>query len=149
MRAIRSSQKASRKPVPRGFTLLELLVVLVILSLLAGLVGPQVMKHVGASKTKTAHVQIEELATALDVYRLETGAYPTTAQGLALLVEKPAGLEGWSGPYLRKPVLPKDPWGREYRYRSPGEHGPYDLYTLGADDAEGGEGENVDVASWK
>lgn len=131
-----------------GFTLLELLVVLVILSLLAGLVGPQVMKHVGASKTKTAQVQIEELATALDVYRLETGAYPTTAQGLALLVEKPAGLDAWNGPYLRKPVLPRDPWGREYRYRSPGEHGQYDLYSLGADNAEGGDGENADVASW-
>ncbi|BAU50065.1 general secretion pathway protein G [Sulfurifustis variabilis] len=149
MRTRRSSKNAHEGAGPRGFTLLELLVVLVILSLLAGLVGPQVMKHVGASKTKTAHVQIEELATALDVYRLETGAYPTTAQGLALLVEKPAGLEGWNGPYLRKPVLPKDPWGREYRYRAPGEHGPYDLYTFGADNVEGGEGENADVASWK
>jgi general secretion pathway protein G len=149
MRSNWASAKASGFPRSRGFTLLELLVVLVILGLLAGLVGPQVMKHVGTSKTKTAFVQIEELATALDVYRLEMGAYPTTAQGLALLVEKPAGLEAWNGPYLRKPILPKDPWGRDYRYRAPGEHGPYDLYSLGADNAEGGEGESADVASWK
>lgn len=133
----------------RGFTLVELLVVMVILGLLAGLVGPRVMKHIGTSKTKAAFLQIEELGTALETYRLEVDAYPTTEQGLAALVARPAGVDKWNGPYLRKPALPKDPWGREYRYRNPGQHGAFDLYTLGADDAEGGDGENADVVSWK
>ena len=133
----------------RGFTLLELLVVLVILGLLAGLIGPQVMKHVGTSKTKTAYLQIEELSTALEMYRLEIDAYPATDQGLAVLVQKPAAAQKWNGPYLRKAVVPKDPWGRDYRYRHPGEHGAFDLYSLGADNAEGGDGENADVVNWK
>jgi general secretion pathway protein G len=133
----------------RGFTLLELLVVLVILALLAGLVGPQVMKHVGESKTKTARLQIEEFSTALDVYRLETGRYPTSEEGLMALVDKPTTAEKWAGPYLRKRVVPKDPWNRDYHYRSPGQNGAYDLYTLGADNAEGGEGESADVVSWQ
>ncbi len=134
---------------PRGFTLIELLVVLVILGLLAGLIGPQIVKHVGTSKTRTAFLQIEDLAMALETYRLDMDSYPPAERGLALLVHKPAGADRWNGPYLRKPVLPKDPWGRDYRYRIPGKFGAYDLYTLGADDAEGGEGENADVVSWK
>src|SRR5919198_5753664 len=132
-----------------GFTLVELLVVLVILGLVAGLVGPQVMKHVGTSKTKTAFLQIEELSSALEMYKLELDVYPSSEQGLAVLVQRPAGVEKWNGPYLRKPVLPKDPWGRDYRYRFPGQHAAFDLYTLGADNAEGGDGENADVANWK
>ena len=133
----------------RGFTLLELLVVLVILGLIAGVVGPRVMKHVGASKTRTAAIQIEELATALETYRLELDRYPTSDEGLQALVARPAGEARWNGPYLRKPVVPKDPWGRDYRYRQPGEHGAFDLYSFGADDREGGEGENADVVSWR
>lgn len=132
-----------------GFTLVELLVVLVILGLLAGLVGPQVMKHVGASRTRAAFLQIEELGAALDAYRLDMDAYPPTAAGLGALVQRPPGAQKWNGPYLRKSVLPKDPWGRDYRYRAPGQHGAFDLYTFGADDAEGGEGEDADVVSWK
>lgn len=132
-----------------GFTLVELLVVLVILGLLAGLVGPQVMKHVGSSKTRAAKLQVEELAAALEIYRLDVGAYPTAAQGLDALIVAPAGAGTWNGPYLRKSVVPRDPWGRAFRYRQPGQHGEFDLYTLGADDAEGGEGENADVVSWK
>jgi general secretion pathway protein G len=139
----------NRYRAARGFTLLELLVVMVILGLLAGLVGPQVMKHVGASKTKTARLQIEELSTALDVYRLETGQYPSSDEGLEVLIQKPANSDKWNGPYLRKRVLPKDPWGQAYRYRSPGENGGYDLYSLGADSTEGGNGENTDVVSWR
>jgi general secretion pathway protein G len=100
-----------------GFTLIELLVVLVILGLLAGLVGPRVMKHLGESKTKTARLQIEQLAAALDTYRLEVGVYPSSSQGLDALVERPSGVESWNGPYLRKRNLPKDPWGRDYLYR--------------------------------
>jgi general secretion pathway protein G len=141
--------KLRRFRSPSGFTLLELLVVLVILGLLAGVIGPQVMKHVGTSKSKTATVQIEELGTAVEMYRLEVGSYPTTAQGLVVLVQRPAGVEQWNGPYLRKPVVPKDPWGRDYRYRHPGEHGTFDIYTLGADNADGGEGESADVVNWK
>jgi len=133
----------------RGFTLVELLVVLVILGLLAGLVGPQVMKHLGSSKTRTARLQIEELSAALEIYRLDLNAYPSAGDGLAPLVQRPPGVKEWNGPYLRKPVLPKDPWGRDFRYRNPGLHGAFDLYSLGADDAEGGEGEDGDVVSWR
>jgi general secretion pathway protein G len=133
----------------RGFTLVELLVVLVLLGLLAGLVGPQVMKHVGASKTKAAFLQIEELAAALDTYRLDMDAYPGEAEGLVALVQRPPAATRWNGPYLRKAVVPSDPWGRPYRYRHPGQHGAFDLWTLGADDAEGGAGEAADVVSWK
>ena len=133
----------------RGFTLIELLVVLVILGLLAGLIGPQVMKYVGSSKTKTARLQIEDLAASLDLYRLEVGRYPTSDEGLEALVNKPSDAKNWNGPYLRKKVIPKDPWGFDYQYRTPGQHGPYDLFTLGADNAEGGDGENADVVSWE
>jgi general secretion pathway protein G len=133
----------------RGFTLIELLVVLVILGLLAGIVGPQVMKYVGSSKTKAARLQIEDLSAGFDLYRLEVGRYPTTEEGLAALVKKPVGAENWNGPYLRKKVVPKDPWGFAYHLRVPGEHGPFDLYSLGADNAEGGDGENQDVVSWE
>ncbi len=132
-----------------GFTLIELLVVLVILGLLAGLVGPQVMKYLGESKTKTARLQIEDLAAALDLYRLEVGRYPSTEEGLTALVEKPADAKNWAGPYLRKRQVPTDPWGNEYSYRFPGENGPFDLYTLGMDNADGGEGESQDVVSWE
>lgn len=133
----------------RGFTLIELLVVLVILGLLAGLVGPQVLKHLGKANTDTARLQIENLSTTLDAYRLEVGRYPTTAEGLQALVQAPPGATRWNGPYLKKSTIPKDPWGNDYQYRAPGQHGPFDLYSLGADNAEGGEGENQDVVSWQ
>ncbi len=132
-----------------GFTLIELLVVLAIIGLLAGLVGPQVMKHLGGAKTSTAQVQIEDLSGALDMYRLDVGRYPTTEQGLIALVEKPSDVKRWNGPYLRKEAVPQDPWYNDYKYRSPGEHGKFDVYTLGADEKEGGEGEDQDVVSWK
>ncbi len=133
----------------RGFTLIELLVVLVILGLLAGLVGPQVINYLGGANTKTAKLQIEDFSTALDVFRLDVGRYPTTAEGLQALVVQPVGVNRWNGPYLRKNIIPKDPWGNEYHYRAPGQHGAFDLYSLGADNAEGGEGENQDVRSWE
>lgn len=132
-----------------GFTLIELLVVLVILGLLAGLVGPQVMKYLGGAKSDSARLQVEQLGAALDMYRIEVGRYPTTDEGLEALVEQPAGVERWNGPYLKKKQVPKDPWGYDYAYSSPGQHGGYDLYSLGADHAEGGEGENKDVLSWE
>lgn len=141
--------KLQKHKLQQGFTLLELLVVLAILGALAGLVGPQVMKHLGESKTKTARVQIETLAAAMDMYRLDIGRYPATDQGLVALVEKPADIDNWNGPYLRKNKVPKDPWNKDYQYASPGEHGKFDIYTLGLDAKEGGEGEDKDVASWE
>ncbi len=132
-----------------GFTLVELLVVLAILGLLAGLVGPQVMKFLGSSKTKTAKLQLEDLSATLDMYRLETGRYPTNDEGLDALVKKPGNAVNWNGPYLKKGDVPKDPWGFEYQYKFPGEHGGVDIWTLGADNREGGEGENADVKSWE
>jgi general secretion pathway protein G len=132
-----------------GFTLIELLVVLVILGLLASLVGPRVMKHLGESKTKTAMLQIEQLSSAMDVYRLEVGSYPSSDQGLMALIDKPGGADQWNGPYLRKKTIRKDPWGNDYHYRSPGDNGPFDIYTLGADNSAGGEGEDRDVLSWQ
>ncbi len=132
-----------------GFTLLELLVVLGIIALLAGIVGPQVMKHMGASKSKAAKVQIEDLSAALDMYKLDVGKYPTTEQGLTALVEKPADSKRWNGPYLRKTRVPQDPWMEAYNYKSPGEHGKFDLFSYGADGKEGGEGEDQDINSWE
>ena len=139
----------SKRRFSRGFTLIELLVVLAIIGLLAGLVGPQVMKHLGESKTKAARLQVEDLAASLDMFHLDVGRYPTNEEGLAALIEKPEGVSFWNGPYLRKKRIPKDPWNFDYKYQFPGEHGRFDLYTLGADNREGGEGENADVASWE
>lgn len=134
---------------PRGFTLIELLVVLIILGLLVSIVLPNVIGQVGSSKSKAARVQIEELGAALDIFRLETGRYPTSQEGLRALVEQPGDLPNWNGPYLKKRTVPDDPWDRPYQYRSPGQHGEYDLYTLGRDGVEGGEGEEADVVSWQ
>lgn len=132
-----------------GFTLLELLVVLVILGMLAGLVGPRVMKYFSGARSDTTRLQITDLSTALDMYKLEVGRYPTTDEGLEALVQQPPGASHWNGPYLKKKQVPKDPWGQDYHYRSPGEHGEIDLYSLGADNAEGGDGENKDIVSWE
>jgi len=139
----------NNKRTEQGFTLLELLVVLGIIALLAGIVGPQVMKHMAASKTKAAKVQVEDLSAALDMYKLDVGRYPTSEQGISALVEKPSNAKRWNGPYLRKVKVPKDPWIQEYRYASPGQHGRFDLYSYGADDKEGGEGEDQDINSWE
>ena len=139
----RSSKKRSA-----GFTLIELLVVLVILGLLAGLVGPQVLKYLSSANTETARQQIANFSNALDMYRLEVGRYPTTNEGLQALVDPPSGASRWNGPYLNKDVIPRDPWGNDYHYRSPGGSGrPYEIYSLGADNAEGGTGENQDVVN--
>jgi general secretion pathway protein G len=131
-----------------AFTLIELLVVLVILGLLAGLVGPRVLKYLGGAKTDTAQLQIEELGAGLDLYHLEVGRYPTNDEGLQALATAPTGVAGWNGPYLKKRDIPVDPWGNTYQYRYPGENGDYDLYSLGRDNVDGGEGEDADVVSW-
>jgi general secretion pathway protein G len=132
----------------KGFTLIELLIVMIILGLIASLVAPKMFSKVSSAKTGTARAQIELLGTALDAYRLDNGAYPTTAQGLVALREPVQGLDTWDGPYLPKAV-PNDPWNRPYIYKSPGDHGPYDLYTFGLDGQPGGDDENTDVKSWE
>lgn len=148
----RSTPRTARRPIrsrTEGFTLLEILVVLVILGLVAAVVaGPQIFKYLGTAKTEAAKVQIERIAGALDLYRLEVGRYPSEEEGLSALIEEPAGATTWNGPYLKKKEILLDPWGRPLLYAIPGDHGEYDLYTLGADNAEGGEGEDRDVTNW-
>lgn len=133
---------------PNGYTLVELLVVLAILGLLVALAAPRVIKYLGTAKSDTAHIQIEKLGGVLDLYRLEVGRYPTEQEGLESLVERPPQVDAWNGPYLKNRDALTDPWGKQYVYRSPGEHGDYDLYTLGADGKEGGEGEDKDLTNW-
>ena len=136
-----------------GFTLIELLVVIVVLGMLASLVAPNIFRHVGTAKEATARAQIEMLGAALDAYRLDTGRYPATQQGLEALWTEPAADPrpyNWRGPYVRKAV-PPDPWGNPYVYRSPGQASAagYDLLSYGADGREGGTGEDADVTSWQ
>lgn len=142
-----SPNKRYRSEIPLGFTLLELLVVMVIIGLLASYVGPRYFAQVGKSQVKTARAQIDALAKALDTYRIDTGHYPTTEQGLSALVAKPANETQWAGPYLLKSV-PPDPWGNPYAYKQPGDHGEYDLFSLGNDGQPGGDGEAADIVSW-
>lgn len=131
-----------------GFTLVELLVVLVILVLLASLVGPRVIGYLGSSRTKAAKVQVEGLSSALELFKLDTGRYPTSSEGLKALVQAPSGVSAWNGPYLTKREVPNDPWGRPYNYRVPGQNGgAFDIFSLGADNQQGGTGENEDVTN--
>lgn len=138
------------RPAPfrqRAFTLLELLVVMVIIGLLAGYVGPKYFAQIGKSEVKAARAQIDALEKALDQYRLDVGHYPSSEQGLAALVRNPGSENRWQGPYLKKDV-PNDPWGAAYQYRQPGEHGEYDILSLGKDGRTGGEGEAADIVNW-
>lgn len=130
-----------------GFTLLELLVVMVIIGLLVGYVGPKYFAQIGKSEVKATKAQMDAFGKALDQYRLDTGHYPVTEQGLNALMIKPANEPKWDGPYLAKAV-PNDPWGRAYIYKNPGEHGDYDLLSLGKDGQVGGTGENADINNW-
>lgn len=131
----------------RGFTLLELLVVVAIIGLLAAYVGPKYFGQIGKAEVKAARAQLDGLEKALDTYRLDVGRYPTTQQGLNALLVAPAGVSRWAGPYLKKEV-PPDPWGRAYIYKSPGDHGEFDLLSLGRDGAPGGSGEDADITNW-
>jgi general secretion pathway protein G len=131
-----------------GFTLIELIVVVIIIGLLSGLVLPQFIKQSEKATAKAAKAQIELLGTALDTFRLDVSRYPTSQEGLQALTQKPGGVDRWDGPYLKKDV-PNDPWGKPYVYKSPGDHGPYDILSYGADGVPGGEGNDSDVASWE
>lgn len=138
-------RRAPRRP--SGFTLLELLVVLVIIGLLVGYVAPRYFSQVGKSEVKAARAQIKALEDALDQYRLDVGRYPDTEQGLGALNTQPAGEARWQGPYLKK-ALPDDPWGHPYQYRSPGEHGEVDVYSYGTDGQPGGSDAAADIGNW-
>jgi general secretion pathway protein G len=131
-----------------GYTLVELLVVLAILGLLVAIAAPQLIKYLGSAKADTAKIQVEKLGGVLDLYRLELGRYPTTDEGLESLIERPPQADNWNGPYLKNRDALTDPWGRPYIYRSPGQHGDFDLFTLGADGGEGGDGEDKDISNW-
>lgn len=133
----------------RGFTLIELLVVLVILGLLAGMVGPNVMKYIGSSKTEVTRAQLGDLSAGLDLFKLDVGRYPNNDEGLLALVENSENIPGWNGPYLRKKRIPLDPWNNDYVYKFPGQGNAYDLYSLGADRKIDGTGENADISSWQ
>jgi general secretion pathway protein G len=135
-----------RRRAQAGFTLVEILVVITIIGLIMALVGPRVLNYLSESKAKAAKIQIESFASALDLYYLDLGRYPTTNEGLAALTQG-NNAPGWNGPYLRGGVVPSDPWGHSYVYRSPGQRAPYDIVSLGSDGQEGGSGTAADIAS--
>ena len=133
----RRSDSSEKRISQAGFSLVEMLVVLAIVGLLVGLVGPRVLGYLADSKVKTARIQIDSTAAALDLFYLDNSRYPSTSEGLNALVQKPGSASTWNGPYLKGGQVPKDPWGNSYLYRSPGQHGTYDLYSLGPDGREG------------
>lgn len=148
MRNIASSCRLSDKKHVRGFTLIEVMVVIIIVGLLSALVAPKFFGRVDQARVKTTKTQIELLGAALDDFRLDNGRYPATDEGLKALRVKPDGLNNWYGPYLPKDI-PLDAWGNEYQYKSPGDHGPYDLFSFGKDGQAGGEGDDRDIVSWE
>jgi general secretion pathway protein G len=131
-----------------GFTLVELLVVLIILGLVASIAGPNVMKYLGSSKAKTAKLQLKEIESSVELFFLDTGKYPPNDPGLKVLVSNETSIAGWGGPYFKSGQVPLDPWGNDYVYVFPGEHSPFDLLSLGADNQPGGEGDNADITNW-
>jgi general secretion pathway protein G len=131
----------------RGFTLVEMLVVITIIGLIMGLIGPRVLNYMSESKVKTARIQIQSFGSALDLFYLDAGRYPSTAEGLAALVRPTGGVAGWAGPYLKGGNVPNDPWNNPYVYRSPGQHGPYDIISYGSDGQEGGTDLAADITA--
>ncbi len=149
MKSLRETKKKDKRQRRQwGFSLIELIVVLVILGLLATVVGPQVMRRLASGKGEIAKIQIDQLEGALGLFRFDIGRYPTSGEGLHALVENPGGIPNWSGPYLDKNKVPNDPWGREYQYRSPGQFGEFDLWSWGADGQDGGDDDDADITSW-
>ena len=132
----------------RGFTLVEILVVITIIGLIMALVGPRVINYLGEAKVKAAKIQIQSFSSALDLYYLDAGRYPSSSEGLTALAQRPGGAATWNGPYLKGGVVPNDPWGRPYLYRAPGEHGAFDIVSYGSDGQEGGTGTAADIVSW-
>jgi general secretion pathway protein G len=134
----------------RGFSLLELLVVLLLLGAFAGIFAPKIFGQAEKAKQKAAKLEIDQIGQALDLYKLEIGRYPTSQEGLAALMTAPSGASNWNGPYLKRNAVPKDPWSNEYRYVSPGDQSrPYDIISLGSDGKEGGDGDGKDINSWQ
>lgn len=133
----------------RGMTLIEILVVLTLIAVVMGIVGGNYLQRGEQAKAKAAKIEIDQIGQTLDLFKLEVGRYPTSQEGLQALITVPAGVNNWNGPYWKKGTLPKDPWGNEYKYTSPGQHGAYDITSLGADGKEGGEGTNKDINSWE
>lgn len=147
-RVRRTRSLGRRRKTEAGFTLVELLVVMAILALLASLIAPRVLDYLAASRTKTAKLQIENIGTSLQLFKLDTGRYPKTHEGLDALVTKNDAFENWSGPYLKGGRVPEDPWGNAYRFTYPGRHVEFDIFSFGADNQQGGTDENQDVTNW-
>jgi general secretion pathway protein G len=143
--------KSRRRRVDRkaeaGFTLVEMLVVIAIIGLIMGLVGPRVLSYLGESKVKAAKLQIESFASSLDLFYLDVGRYPTSSEGLGALADRPGNTAVWNGPYLKTDAVPLDPWGHTYIYRAPAEHGPYEIVSFGSDGQEGGTGTAADISN--
>jgi len=140
-------RRRARRRDQRGFTLVEMLVVITIIGLIMSLVGPRVLNYLGESKVKAARIQIQSFSSALDLFFLDAGRYPSTSEGLTALVKPAAGLTAWNGPYLKGGAVPNDPWGKAYIYRSPGERAPYEIVSYGADGQEGGTGTAADIST--
>jgi general secretion pathway protein G len=141
------SRPIRRASASAGFSLVEMLVVLTIIALVLGLVGPRVLNYLGESRSKTAKLQIESFGSALDLFFLDAGRYPTTSEGLTALVQRPNGTEVWNGPYVKGGKVPPDPWGNQYQYRSPVERAPYEIVSYGSDGREGGTGTAADISN--
>ena len=148
-RSARRSKSRRARIGEAGFTLVEILVVITIIGLIMGLVGPRVLNYLGESKAKAAKIQIESFASALDLFYLDLGRYPATNEGLAALARPPGNVPNWNGPYLRGGIVPNDPWGNPYVYRSPGQRGTYEIMSYGADNQEGGAGSAADITNWQ
>jgi general secretion pathway protein G len=145
--ALRANYRRLALAGSSGFTLIEMLVVLVIIGLIMGLVGPRVLNYLTEARVKAARLQIEALSSSLDLYYLDTGRYPTTSEGLTALVRRPGNMAGWNGPYVKGGIVPEDPWKHDYVYRSPAEGAPYEIISLGSDGREGGTGNAADIKS--